>query len=199
MGGFRVARQNVVVGRILLALAVFSLFSLPFVTLFPALAEKDLGLSSDSLGYGLFYAVFGLGACVGALSIGTVLAGAEKMRLVRVGLVGFAVMMGIWGLLRAPAPAYPVIFVLGAVYFGTTTAMLTVLQTVLTEEVRGRVMALWFMAFGGMVAIAGLAFGPVLDATNGTVVLGIGAVTAAVLAWWCDLPRLARQAGIERV
>jgi len=199
MGGFRVARENVVVGRILLALAVFSLFSLPFVTLFPALAEKDLGLSSDSLGYGLFYAVFGLGACVGALSIGTVLAGAEKMRLVRVGLVGFAVMMGIWGLLRAPAPAYPVIFVLGAVYFGTTTAMLTVLQTVLTEEVRGRVMALWFMAFGGMVAIAGLAFGPVLDATNGTVVLGIGAVTAAVLAWWCDLPRLARQAGIERV
>jgi hypothetical protein len=50
-----------------------------------------------------------------------------------------------------------------------------------------------------MVAIAGLAFGPLLDATNGTVVLGISAITAALLAWWCDLPRLARRAGIARV
>ena len=78
--------------------------------------------------------MFGLGACAGALSIGTVLANAEKMRLVRIGLLGFAVMMAIWGLLRSPAPAYPVVFVLGAVYFGTTTAMLTVLQTVLTDR-----------------------------------------------------------------
>jgi hypothetical protein len=129
MGGFRVARENVIVGRILLTLAVFSLFA-AVPHLFPALAEKDLGVSSDSLGYGLLYAVFGLGACAGALSIGTVLAGAVKMRLVRGGLLGFAVMMAIWGVLRAPAPAYPVVFVLGAVYFGTTTAMLTVLQTV---------------------------------------------------------------------
>jgi MFS family permease len=199
MGGFRAARENAIVGRILITLAVFSLFALPFVTLFPALAEKDLGLSSDSLGYGLLYASFGLGACLGALSIGTVLASVAKMRLVRVGLLGFAVMMALWGLLRVPAPAYPVVFVLGAVYFGTTTAMLTVLQTVLSEEVRGRVMALWFMAFGGTVAIAGLAFGPVLDATNGTVVLGIGAVTAALLAWWCDLPALARHTGADVV
>ncbi len=107
--------------------------------------------------------------------------------------------IGLFGALRLPAPAYPVIFVLGFVYFGTTTAMLTVLQTVLTDEVRGRVMALWFMAFGGMVAVAGLVFGPILDATNGTVVLGVGAVSAALLAWWCDLGRLAREAGIERV
>ncbi len=71
-------------------------------------------------------------------------------------------------------------FVLGFMYFGTTTAMLTVLQTVLDEEVRGRVMALWFMAFGGMVAVGGLAFGPLLDATNGDLVLGIGAVVAGV-------------------
>ncbi len=199
MGGFQVARHNPIVGRILLTLAVFSLFSLPFVSLFPAIVERDLGVESDSLAYGLLYAVFGLGACAGALSIGTVLAGAVKMRLVRLGLLGFAVSMAVFGLLRVPAPAYPAVFVLGAVYFGTTTSMLTVLQSVLSDEVRGRVMALWFMAFGGMVSLAGLAFGPVLDATDGTVVLGIGAIVAALLAWWCDLPRLARRVGIDPV
>jgi MFS family permease len=178
---------------------VFAVLCLPFVSLFPALAESDLGLDADSISYGLLYAAFGLGACLGALSIGTVFAAAPKMRLVRIGLVGFAVATGLFGVLRVPAPAYPVVFVLGFVYFATTTSMLTVLQTLLSDEVRGRVMAMWFMAFGGGVSIAGLVFGPLLDATNGTVVLGIGAVVAAVLAWWCDLSTLARESQLEQV
>jgi MFS family permease len=197
--GFRAVAENPVVARVLLTLAVFAVLCLPFVTLFPALAESDLGLDADSLRYGLLYAAFGLGACLGALSIGTVFAAASKMRLVRLGLIGFAVATAIFGVLRVPPPAYPVVFVLGFVYFGTTTSMLTVLQTLLTDDVRGRVMALWFMAFGGGVAISGLVFGPLLDATNGTVVLGIGAVVAAALAWWCDLTPVARRAGLEVV
>jgi len=197
--GFHAVRDNPVVARVLLTLAVFAVLCLPFVTLFPALAETDLGLDADSVRYGLLYAAFGFGACLGALSIGTVFAAAPKMRLVRIGLVGFAVATGVFGLLRVPAPAYPVVFVLGFVYFATTTSMLTVLQTLLNDEVRGRVMALWFMAFGGGVSIAGLVFGPLLDATNGTVVLGVGSVVAALLAWWCDLSTLARRAQLEQV
>jgi MFS family permease len=199
VSGFRVARDNAVVGRILVTLALFAVFCLPFVNLFPALAEKDLGLDADSLGYGLLYAVFGLGACLGALSIGTVLAAATKMRLVRTGLVAFAASLAVFGVLRVPAPAYPVVFVLGAVYFGTTTAMLTVLQTLLGDEVRGRVMALWFMAFGGGIAVSGLLYGPVLDATNGTFVLGVAAAVALGLAWWCNLPLAAHRIDVEEV
>ena len=81
--GFRAVRQNPVVARVLLTLAVFAVLCLPFVSLFPALAESDLGLDADSLGYGLLYA-FGLGVCLGVLSIGTPFAAAPKMRLVRV-------------------------------------------------------------------------------------------------------------------
>ena len=76
---------------------------------------------------------------------------------------------------------------LGACYFGTTTSLLTVLQTRLEDSVRGRVMALWFMSFGGTVSLCGLVFGPLLDATSGYVVLGIGAVAALALSRWCDL------------
>jgi predicted MFS family arabinose efflux permease len=199
VGGFRVARQNAVVGRVLVTLTIFSILSLPFVNLFPAIAERDLGLDADSLGYGLLYAAFGLGACLGALSVGTLFAGATKMHLVQRGLLGFAACLAVFGALRSPVPAYVVVFLLGALYFATTTSMLTVLQTLVTDDVRGRVMALWFMAFGGSIAVAGLAFGPVLDATNGTVVLGVGALAAVALAWWCNLPAIARRTGIEEV
>jgi MFS family permease len=192
MMGFRVAREVKVVGRILVTLALFSFFCLPFVGLFAPVAERDLHISSKSLTFGLLYAAFGLGAAIGALSMGTVLADADKKRLVRTGLAAFAVCLFAFGVVPWVGAAFPVVFLLGVVYFGTTTAMMVVLQATLDDQVRGRVMALWFMAFGGTVALAALVFGPVMDATSPEVVLVGGAIVALLLAWWCDLPRLAR-------
>lgn len=189
-GGFRAAKAQPVVGRILVVLPIFSFFCLPFIGLFPAIVESDMGLDSKTLTYGLLYASFGLGAMIGSLSIGTVFVGVDKRVLVRVGFAGFAVMLFLFGLVSTPALAFPVVFVLGAFYFGSTTSMLTVLQTAVGDAVRGRVMALWFMGFGGTVPFGGLAFGPVLDATSGTVVLTVGAVVAAVLAATTDLRAL---------
>ena len=159
--------------RILVTLPIFSFFCLPFIGLFPAIAASDLDLDTDTFAYGALYASFGVGAAIGALSIGTVLAGTDKAKLARVGLAGFAVAVFVFGLLRSPAIAYGVVLVLGAVYFGTVTAMMTVLQETLADEVRGRVMALWFMAFGGTVPLGALVFGPLLDATSSTVLLSI--------------------------
>jgi MFS family permease len=186
--GLRVARSNSVVGRILVTLPIFSFFCLPFIGLFPAIAAGDLDLETDTFAYGALYACFGVGAAMGALSIGTVLAGTDKAKLTRVGLAGFALAVFVFGLLRSPTIAYGVVLVLGAVYFGTVTAMMTVLQETLADEVRGRVMALWFMAFGGTIPLGALVFGPLLDATNGTVLLSIAGGVALLLAWWCDLP-----------
>jgi MFS family permease len=189
-GGFRAAKAQPVVGRILVVLPIFSFFCLPFIGLFPAIVAKDMGLDTKTLTYGLLYACFGLGAMVGSLSIGTVFVGVDKRLLVRVGFAGFSVMLFLFGLLSTPTLAFPVVFVLGAFYFGSTTSMLTVLQTAVADSVRGRVMALWFMGFGGTVPFGGLAFGPVLDATSGTVVLTVGAVVAAILAATTDLRAL---------
>jgi MFS family permease len=189
--GFRVAQANPVVGRILVVLPIYSFFCLPFVSLFPAIAAGDLGFDTASFAYGALYAVFGVGAALGALSTGTVLVGADKKQLTRVGFVGFAITIAALGVVREPLLAYPVVFVLGAFYFGTTTSMMTVLQETVDDSVRGRVMALWFMGFGGTVPLGGLVFGPILDATNDTVVLGIAAVVSLLLAWWADLPALA--------
>lgn len=189
--GFQVARASPVVGRILVVLPIFSFFCLPFIGLFPAIAAGELGFDTSSFSYGALYAVFGVGAALGALSTGTALAGTDKKQLTRVGFLGFAVTIAVLGLLRELTLAFPVVFVLGAFYFGTTTSMMTVLQETVDDSVRGRVMALWFMGFGGTVPLGGLVFGPILDATNDTVVLGIAAAVSLFLAWWANLPALA--------
>ena len=196
LGGLTFARRTPLVGRILVAMTVFSFFSLPFIGLFASLAREHLGLSKTSVVfgihggatiYGLIYASFGLGALAGGLATGTVLNHLDRRRSARVGFAGFGVAMAVFAFTPHPAPAFVIVFLIGVFYFATATSLLTVLQQSSPDEVRGRVMALWFMSFGGMVSIAGLVFGPVLDATSGRVVLAISAASALVLAWRLEL------------
>ena len=189
--GFRAARADPVVGWSLITMSSFSLLCLPFVQLFPTIGRAHLGLSTSAIGR--LYAVFGLGALGGSLAIGTFLADRNKFRLARIGFAGFAATMALFAIGRPVPLMYPVLFALGFFYFGTTTSLLTVVQTRIDDSVRGRVMGLWFMAFGGTVAICGLVFGPVLDATNGHVVLGIGAGSALVISVSLNLARVERR------
>jgi MFS family permease len=65
--------------------------------------------------------------------------------------------------------------------------MMTILQSRLAPNERGRVMALWFMAFGGTVPLGNLLFGPVIDHFGARWVLIGGAIWALLLAWWCNI------------
>lgn len=187
LGGFAVARRDRLVRRCLLTIAGISFFCLPFVGLLPVLAGRNLGLDVSGVGYGILFAGFGLGAVVGAVGVGTVLVGRSKERAVRTGLLLFGVSLGVLALLRHPLPAYPVLFAVGLFYFGTVTSLSTVLQSNLEENVRGRVMALWIMGFGGTVPFGLLLGGFLADRTSITTVVLGGAVVALGLAAVTDL------------
>lgn len=184
IGGFTAARQNQVIRRVLLAMTLFSLFCLPFVVQFPVVAEANFGVEPDSAIYGLLYACLGAGAVAGSLSIGTVFAGISRRRIVRKGFFGFAVTLAALAVLRNQNLAYLVTFAVGFCYFATVTSLNTMLQEELDDAVRGRVMALWIMSFGGVVPIGGLIAGPVIDEWGVTVLMLIGAAVALLLSAW---------------
>ena len=181
LGGFTVARSDPVVGRALITMALFSFLSLPFVTQMPAVAERNYGIVPESAAYGAFYAVFALGSLLGALSVGTVFAGRSHPRLVRLGLAGFAVTLALLALLRTPTAAFAMATAVGFFYFVTVTSLSTIVQHRISDAQRGRVMALWIMAFGGTVPVGGLVFGPMMELTSVTAVMLVGAVSAAGL------------------
>ena len=193
--GFRTAREKPVIGRILLSMTTFSLISLPFVGLFAAVAAKNFDIQPRTSTYKWLYATWGLGAMFGALSVGTVLAAMDKRRTAQWGFVAFAAAMTFFAFSSSTMPAFVTGFFLGASYFATTTSLLTVLQGRLELEIRARVLALWFMAFGGTVPLGNLIFGPVMDAIGARPVLLLGAVWALVLAWWCDIVRIDTRTG----
>jgi MFS family permease len=186
--GVTVAREDKVVGRCLVTVFVFSLLALAFIGQMPVVAVHNLGIDlQHSAQYGILYASFGVGALAGAISVGTVFAHTSKPFLVRICLVGYAFSLAGFALERSPVPADVNVAITGAFYFAFITALNTTMQYRLQENVRGRVMALWMMGFGGTVGIGNLLVGPVVAAVGITNVLLFGAAVALFLAWYADV------------
>jgi MFS family permease len=194
LSGVRLARRDALLSQLLGTLFSFSLFSLAFVGLMPVIAEENLGIDPKSGAYGVLYACFGLGAALGAITVGTLLAHRSKVRLLRPGFVAFAIVLAVFAMIRHAGPAYPVSVVLGYAYFIVITSLSTVLQQHLDDSVRGRIMALWIMGFGGTVPLGVLIAGGVEQLTSITAIVLAGSVWAIVLAVWSD-PRLLRRKG----
>jgi len=188
--GLKIARERLVVNRLLLGMFLFSLFSLVYIGLFPSVARLNFDISPASTEYRWLYAIWGAGAFVGALSVGTFLSSIDRQVLIVRGFTGFAISLAVFSQLRAAALAFPTGFVLGFFYFMTATAITTTFQLNLKNTERATVMPLWFMVFGGTVPIGNLLFGVVIEWIGARAVLGFGAAFALFLAWWVDLRRL---------
>jgi predicted MFS family arabinose efflux permease len=173
---------------------LFSLFSLVYIGLFPSVARLNFDIAPASATYRWLYAVWGAGAFLGALSVGTFLASIDRKLLIVRGFTGFAIALAVFSQIRGPEFAFPVGFILGFFYFMTATAITTTFQLNMKNTERATVMPLWFMVFGGTVPIGNLLFGVVIEWIGARAVLGFGAVFALFLAWWVDLRRLPESA-----
>lgn len=189
--GVRIARSRRVLSRLLVSMFGFSFFSLVYVALYASVVRLNFGVNPKGATFKWLYAVWGLGAMLGALAVGTVLVHFDRRKLIVAGFTGFAVSLAAYALIRSPGPAFPVGLVLGFCYFLTATSMITIFQQNLRDTERASVMPLWFMAFGGSVTLGGLAFGKLVDHIGARWVMLGGAAFAVFLAWWCDLRRLA--------
>jgi predicted MFS family arabinose efflux permease len=185
--GLRVARRDLVIRRCLVTIFTLSVISLPFIGQFPVLVERNLGVDERSTTYGLLYGCLGVGAVIGALSIGTVLRQRSKPQIARVAAAGFAVALAVLALLRDAALAVPVLVVVGFCYLSLATSLMTVVQERVDEQARGRVMALWIMGWAGMLPVGNLIAGPFIEMTSVTAVVLVGAAWAGVLAFYVRL------------
>lgn len=186
LGGLAVARRDPVVRFCLVTIFSVSFFCLPFIGLLPVVAARDLHIDPAGLRYGILYALFGLGAALGAISVGSVFAALPRTMVIRCGLLGFAVTLALFGLADGIGAAYPLVLLVGFAYFVTVTSLSTTLQAHVADEVRGRVMALWIMGFGGTVPIGLLVGGALASATSVRAVVLAGAGVALVIgiaAW----------------
>jgi predicted MFS family arabinose efflux permease len=184
---FRLAKNDRVVRRALVTITIFSSFSLLFVNQMPVVASQNLGVAPKSTAYAIFYAAFGVGAVVGSLGCGTVLARLSPTVVVRWGLVTFGAALTWLGLSRTPLVGTLAALAVGVTYMAMTTSLTTAFQVRLDDTNRGKLTAIWMMGYAGCVALSNIALGPVVDAVEMPPVLLFGAAVAVLLSLYANL------------
>ena len=188
--GFRYVTGFVPVRSALLLLSLVSIMGMPYTVLMPAISANVLHGGPHTLGF--LMTASGLGALCGALYLASrrsVLGLGRAMALASatfgVGLVAFSLSRTLWlSLVLLP--------VVGAGMMITMAATNTIIQTIVREELRGRVMAFYTMAFLGTAPIGSLVAGLAADrfGPQRTILIG-GASCIAAGAWFAmRLPRL---------
>jgi MFS family permease len=175
--GFGYVRERPRIQALLSIAALISLLAMPYATLLPIVVRDGLGLDASGLGW--LFAVGGGGAVCGALSI------AFPHLLPSRGpwLLGCAIATGLatmtLGLARSPLAAAIALVAIG---FSATSAVAltnTLLQELVDDAMRGRVLSMFGLAFMGTFPVANLLAGTLAGLTSASVTL---AVTGALLA-----------------
>ena len=149
--------------------------------LMPAFARDILHLGEQ--GYGLLLGASGVGALIGALTMAT-FGGAFTPRFLAFGGVWlFSAMLLFFSINRN---LYIAMFVLAGAGFGMMlffSTSNTTVQTIVPDEMRGRVMGIWALIFGGMIPFGSLEAGVVAPyfGTPATLVVGAGICALAAL------------------
>ena len=180
--GFRYVWQFLPVRSALTLLAIVSTMGMPYTVLMPAIALKLLHGGPHTLGF--LMTASGVGALLGALYLASrrsVLGLGRVMifstALFGTGLVAFSFSRVLWlSLLILP--------LVGAGMMVTMAASNTIIQTVVEEKLRGRVMAFFAMAFLGTAPIGSLIAGVVADRIGPTRTVTIGGVLCLVASAW---------------
>ncbi|MDQ3744140.1 MAG: MFS transporter, partial [Acidobacteriota bacterium] len=159
--GFRYVRGRPRVGTLLLCSAVVSLFGTPYIVLAPLFARNVYGWGETGLS--LMMGTAGAGALIGALTLAYLGDFRRKGWFVLASsfsggtcIVGFA-------LVPQATLALPLFFAVGFSMVSFFAVGNTLMQQLVTDEMRGRVMSMWILTFIGTMPFGSFLSGAAAD------------------------------------
>jgi len=176
--GLRYVRGEPRLALPLVMAAVVGCLAYEFQVSLPYMASH--GLHVGSAGFGFMTAAMGAGAVVGGLAVAT------RGKIGSMPLILAAVAFGIAMVLAALAPNLALELVALALVGSASVAFMSqtnaTLQLRAAPEMRGRVMALWFVSFQGSTPIGGPIVGAVMAGYGARAGLGLGAIACLAVA-----------------
>ncbi len=203
----RYVRAQKVVLLLISLVAVSAFLSMPYSTLLPVFASQVLRNSAqpvldaactgsnalfscqspDALIYGLLMAATGVGAVVGALFVASLPERARRGHWLTLGNLGFPALVLIMALSRSFSLTLAVLVGIGFSFVAQNALTNTLIQIIVPNELRGRVMSFYSLTFQSMMRLGGMQAGAMGDAVGAPLAVGLGGVVClaygAFVAW----------------
>lgn len=192
--GFRFVGRTRPIRALLLLLGVISLVGMPYTVLMPVFASQILGGGASALG--ILMASTGVGALTGALILARKKGFQGLGRLIAFSAGGFGVSLVLFSLSRNFYLSVALLFPVGLLMMLEMASSNTLVQAMVPDHLRGRVMSVYSMMFMGMAPFGALLAGSLANVAGAPAVVaagGVVSIVAGLLFAWI-LPVLRPQA-----
>ena len=188
--GFRWANKTKVIRSLLLLIGLVSLVGMPYTVLMPVFADKILHGGARALG--ILMGATGVGALLGALTLASKTGVKGLGRWVAITCAGFGVSIFLFSFSRMFWLSALLLLPAGYSMMLQMACSNTLIQTMVPDQLRGRVMALYSMMFMGMAPFGALFGGALAQRAGAPITVAVGGVACMMGALWFarELPEL---------
>lgn len=185
-----VVKEQKMILTLIVIISMTGFFGIAFATIFPAWAVNIM--HGNAATNGLLQSARGAGALTGALFIATVSHLKIKGKLLTFGMFAFPIFLMVFLFLRQLPLTLVLLYFIGISSLMVLNMANGFVQTLVSDKLRGRVMALYSLAFFGSMTLGALFIGAVAEHFSEPIAVAVNAtilfVTALVI--WIFIPKL---------
>jgi MFS family permease len=185
MEGFRFVNRTAPIRALLLLLGLVSLVGMPYVVLMPIFADQIL--HGGARGLGILMGATGVGALLGALTLAFREGVKGLGRWVAMCSAGFGVSLVLFSLSHKFWVSVILLLPVGYTIMLQMASSNTLIQVMVPDALRGRVMAVYSMMFMGMAPIGALFGGALAERLGAPLTIAIGGLASVAGACWFGL------------
>ena len=192
--GFRYVRGTQPIRLLLLLLGLASLVGMPYAVLMPIFADRIL--QSGPGGLGLLMGATGVGALIGALSLAFKRGLKGLSKWVLLSSAGFGSSLILFGISKYFWLSVALLVPVGYCMMVQMASSNTLIQSIVPDRLRGRVMSVYSMMFMGMAPIGALCAGVVAARLGAALTVSIGGMACILgsAAFGLRLPAMRAEA-----
>ena len=181
--GVRFMRGTPAVAALIGVVTVYAVFGTPYLTLMPVVAGERLSLGAS--GYGLLLACVGVGGLTGALTLAALGDRLPREVVLRRASYSFSILLIAFAFVRAPRLAYPLLLLIGFAMIVNSAQANSMLQHLVPDELRGRIMAAYSFIVVGLSQVVGSFIAGAVARAAGVAwaIAGGGAIMLAYCFW----------------
>ena len=176
--GFRYVRRTRPIRALILLLALVSMVGMPYSVLMPIFADRIL--HGGVRGLGILMGATGVGAVTGALSLAARSGTRGLGKVVAYTSAGFGASLILFSISRSFWLSALFLVPVGFCFMVQMASTNTLIQTMVPDRLRGRVMAVHVMVFMGMAPFGSLIAGAVAERVGAPLAICMGAVLCLI-------------------